>query len=278
MIWALGLALGLVVSLYLAAPFLARDVKTSETAELEAYKNELRALENSNEPEQAKKAILQARLIKAAKSDLPIARAQSIVFPSLIGIVLVAASAGIYTQIGSPNFTPETRQAPPPIMAETETPDFSNLLPRFEARLAENPNDATGWYLYGRTLMLSGDSAAGLRAYEKALELTDTPEIRKEYEAAKNFAGQLQSGPSADDIAAMQNLSEDERQAAIMGMVESLSTRLETEPDDVEGWVRLLRSRKVLNQTEEAEADIARLRRALPNQADDILARAGWSN
>lgn len=278
MIWALGLALGLVVSLYLAAPFLARDVVTFETAEIEAYKNELRALENSEEPEQAKKAILQARLIKAAKSDLPIARAQSFIFPSLIGLVLIAASTGIYALIGSPNFTPEIRQAPPPMVAEADAPDFTELLPRFEARLAENPNDATSWYLYGRTLMLSGDSAAGLRAYEKALELTDTPEIRKEYEAAKNFAEQLESGPSADDIVAMENLSEEDRQAAIESMVESLRSRLEAEPDDIQGWVRLLRSRKVLGQTEAAEADIARLRQALPDQADDILAQAGWAD
>ncbi len=276
MIWVLGMALGLVVSLYLAAPFLARDVATSETAEIEAYKNELRALENSEEPEQAKKAILQARLIKAAKSDLPIARAQSFIFPSLIGLVLIAATTGIYASIGSPNFTPETRQAPPPLVAEADTPNFADLLPRFEARLAENPNDATGWYLYGRTLMLSGDSAAGLRAYEKALELTDTPEIRKEYEAAKKFAEQIQSGPTADDIAAMQNLSEDDRQAVIESMVDGLRARLETEPNDVQGWVRLLRSRKVLGQTDAAKADIARLREALPDRADDILAQAGW--
>lgn len=276
MIWALGLALGLVVSLYLAAPFLARDVANSETIEVEAYKNELRALENSEEPEQTKKAILQARLIKAAKADLPIARARSMIFPALMGLVLTSATAGIYALIGSPNFTPERRQAPPPMVAEADTPNFADLLPRFEARLAENPNDATGWYLYGRTLMLSGDSAAGLRAYEKALELTDTPEIRKEYEAAKKFAEQVQSGPSADDIAAMQNLSEEDRQAAIENMVESLRARLESEPNDVQGWVRLLRSRKVLGQTDTAKADIALLRKALPNQADDILAQAGW--
>ena len=276
MIWALGFALAFVVSLYLAAPFLARDVAKTQTSEVEAYKNELRAIEQSEEPEQAKKAIIQARLLKAAKSDLPIAKAQSMILPSLIGVCLICASLGIYTLIGSPNFKPETRQAPPPMAAEADAPNFQDLLPRFEARLAENPNDATGWYLYGRTLMLSGDSDAGIRAYEKALELTDTPEIRREYEAAKTFAEQVQSGPSAEDIAAMQNLSQAERQAAIQGMVESLRERLEAEPDNIEGWVRLLRSRKVLGQTEEAEDDIARLRQVLPTQADDILTQSGW--
>ena len=277
MIWALGLGLALVVSLYLAAPFLARDVAEPDTIEIEAYKAELRALAQSEEPEAAKKAIIQARLLKAAKADLPITKAQSVIFPTLIGIALIGGSAGVYGLIGSPNFTPESRQAPPPIVAEADTPNFIDLLPRFEARLAENPNDATGWYLYGRTLMLARDSEAGIRAYEKALELTDTPDIRKEYEAAKQFSEQLRSGPSADDISAMQNLSGEDRQAAIENMVESLSTRLEDNPNNVEGWRRLLRARKVLGQSDAAATDIDRLRTALPDQADEIIAQAGWA-
>lgn len=277
MIWVLGFVLCLAVSLYISAPFLARDVASAETAEVDAYKAELRLLDMSEEPEHVRRAIIQARLLKAAKSDLPMAKAQSVILPSLIGLGLVGASLGLYTLLGSPNFTPETRQAPPP-MKEATGPDFQSLLPRFEARLAENPNDATGWYLYGRTLMLSGDSVSGIRAYERALELTDTAEIRKEYEAAKKFAAQVHSSPSAEDIAAMQNLSEADRQAAIMGMVESLRARLETEPADAEGWVRLLRSRKVLGQTDEAQADMGTLRRLLPDQADKIIAQSGWSD
>jgi cytochrome c-type biogenesis protein CcmH/NrfG len=277
MIWALGLGLALVVSFYLAAPFLARNEVASDTAEIEAYKAELRALEQSEEPETAKKAIIQARLLKAAKAELPITKAQSVIFPSIIGIALIGGSAGVYGLIGSPNFTPESRQAPPPMVAEAGTPNFADLLPRFEARLAENPDDATGWYLYGRTLMLAGDSEAGLRAYEKALDLADTPDIRKEYEAAKQFAEQVQSGPSAEDIAAMQNLSEEDRQAAIENMVESLSARLEDNPNNVEGWIRLLRARKVLGQTDAAATDMKRLRTVFPVQANEIIEQAGWT-
>lgn len=277
MIWALGLGLGLVVSLYLAAPFFARDVVESDTTEIDAYKAELRALAQSEEPVAAKKAIIQARLLKAAKADLPIAKAQSVIFPLIIGVALIGGSAGVYGLIGSPNFTPESRQAPPPMVTEADTPNYADLLPRFEARLAENPNDATGWYLYGRTLMLAGDSEAGLRAYEKALELTDTPDIRKEYEAAKQFAQQVGSGPSAEGIASMQNLSQEDRQIAIQNMVESLSARLEDNPNNIEGWRRLLRARKVLGQSDAASTDIKRLKAALPEQADEIIAQTGWA-
>lgn len=278
MIWVMGLLLALAVSFYLATPFLAREINTAEAVEVEAYKAELRALENSSDTDEAKKAIIQARLIKAARSELPIARAQSALFAGLIGVTLIGASATIYAFVGYPDFEPESRQAPPPMVAEAEGSDFRDLLPRFEARLAENPEDATGWYLYGRTLMLAGQSDAGLRAYERALELTDTPEIRKEYEAAKTFAEQLRSGPRVEDIAAMQNLSEEDRQTAIETMVEGLRTRLEKDPSNAEGWVRLLRSRKVLAQTEQAEADIQALRKALPEQADEIIKQSGWND
>ena len=277
MIWVLGIALALVVSLYLVAPFLSKETAVSKTEEIEAYRNELRAIERSEEPEKAKKAIIQARLLKAAKANAPTAGARSLAIPGLICIGLIGSSVGLYSMLGSPNFTPETRQVPP-ATADASAPDFNSLLPRFETRLADNPEDVTGWYLYGRTLMLAGDTSAGLRAYERALELTDTSEIRKEYEAAQKFAGQVKSGPNADDIAAMQSLSEEDRTAAIESMVESLRARLEMDPTDAQDWAKLLRSRKVLKQTAQAKADIEVLREALPEQAEAIIAQSGWKD
>ena len=275
MIWLLGIGLILAVSLYLIAPFLAREVSSKPSVELSSYRDELRAIEQSEEPDAAKKAILQARLLKAARAENPSAGARSILLPVLITAGLIGGSLGIYNVIGAPGFTPEIPQAAPQVV-DSEPTDLRTLLPRFEARLAENPNDATGWTLYGRTLMLVGDTEAGLRAYERALDLNNTPDIRKEYEAAKTFAAQTQNGPSAEDIAAMQNLSEEDRTAAIQGMVDSLRARLETNPTDAQGWLRLLRSRKVLGQTQAGEADIAALRVAMPDQADAIIAQSGW--
>ena len=228
MIWVLGIVLGLVISLYLAAPFLAKETDAPKTEEVDIYREELRAIERSEEPEAAKKAIIQARLLKAAKANAPQSGRRSLALTGLICAGIIGGSIGLYGVLGSPNYTPEVLQAPPPA-AENPATDYARLLPRFEARLADNPEDATGWTLYGRTLMLAGDPVAGLRAYERALELTDTPEIRKEYEAAKKFAAQVQAGPSAEDIAAMQSLSPADRTAAIEGMVESLRERLELE-------------------------------------------------
>lgn len=61
-------------------------------------------------------------------------------------------------------------------------------------------------------------------------------------------------GPSADDIAAAETMAPDEQAAMIEGMVSGLAARLEGEPDDVEGWLRLIRSYVVLGRTEAAAA------------------------
>ncbi len=46
-------------------------------------------------------------------------------------------------------------------------------------------------------------------------------------------------------------------------MVEGLARKLQANPKDADGWVRLLRSRMVLKQGEQAGRDLATARRAL---------------
>lgn len=71
-----------------------------------------------------------------------------------------------------------------------------------------------------------------------------------------------QSGPSAADIAAAEQMSAADRSAFIASMVDRLATRLEQEPDDLDGWIRLGNAYLVLGnrvRTEEAIANAARL-------------------
>jgi cytochrome c-type biogenesis protein CcmH len=58
----------------------------------------------------------------------------------------------------------------------------------------------------------------------------------------------LPPGPTADQVAAAGQMTDDGRQAMIKGMVEQLSARLKANPRDREGWERLIRSRMVLGQ------------------------------
>lgn len=60
-------------------------------------------------------------------------------------------------------------------------------------------------------------------------------------------------GPGEDDIAAAADMTPEERQAMIEGMVAQLSDRLATEGGSVEDWERLIRSLAVLERLPEAQ-------------------------
>lgn len=59
-------------------------------------------------------------------------------------------------------------------------------------------------------------------------------------------------GPSAADIEAAEGMSAEDRNAMIAGMVDNLAARLDQAPDDIEGWLRLIRSYTMLGRQEEA--------------------------
>jgi cytochrome c-type biogenesis protein CcmH len=77
-----------------------------------------------------------------------------------------------------------------------------------------------------------------------------------------------ESGPSAADVQAAQNLSPDQRLAMISGMVSQLAQRLESDPNDAEGWARLVRSYMVLGRSADAKAALAKARTALAGKSD----------
>jgi cytochrome c-type biogenesis protein CcmH len=61
-------------------------------------------------------------------------------------------------------------------------------------------------------------------------------------------------GPSADDVQAAAGMSEADRSAMIGGMVERLAGRLAEDPNDAEGWQRLIRAYAVLGRNDDAKA------------------------
>ena len=48
-------------------------------------------------------------------------------------------------------------------------------------------------------------------------------------------------------------MSDDDRDAMVRGMVDGLAARLQEEPDDLQGWLMLIRSYAVLQEAEAAE-------------------------
>jgi cytochrome c-type biogenesis protein CcmH len=71
-------------------------------------------------------------------------------------------------------------------------------------------------------------------------------------------AGAARNGPSQTDIDAASQMSADDRNAMIAGMVARLDERLKENPKDAEGWQRLVRSYVVLGRTDEARSALSR--------------------
>ena len=75
-------------------------------------------------------------------------------------------------------------------------------------------------------------------------------------------------GPSAAQIAAATKQSPDQQTAMIRGMVDGLAARLQQDGSDLDGWVRLVRSYKVLGELDKAQSAISDAQRALANDPE----------
>ncbi|PZM17072.1 c-type cytochrome biogenesis protein CcmI [Rhizobium tubonense] len=70
--------------------------------------------------------------------------------------------------------------------------------------------------------------------------------------------------PTAGDIASAETMNSGDRQQMIRGMVESLNAKLTENPDNFEGWIRLVRSYAVLNDKDRATDALKRGLAAFP--------------
>ena len=68
-------------------------------------------------------------------------------------------------------------------------------------------------------------------------------------------------GPSREDIEAANQMSRQERMNFIRSMVERLAERLEENPNDLNGWRRLLRAYRVLGEKEKAQMVLKRIKK-----------------
>jgi cytochrome c-type biogenesis protein CcmH len=82
-------------------------------------------------------------------------------------------------------------------------------------------------------------------------------------------------GPNAADVEAAQGMSSEDRTTMIRGMVEGLAARLDREPNDIEGWRRLGRARRVLGDIEQSKVAYARAAELAPDRVDLLQDYAG---
>ncbi len=271
-------------------------------------------------------------------------------------VVLPAGAIWLYLALGSPGLPGQPLAARDEITAAvTESAGGGNmaqLVERLAARLEEQPGDARGWELLGRSYGQLGRFREAVAAFDRALALDPenlvlletraeslvrvaqgmvTPAAEAAFRDAlkkdqKSFVASyylalaafqaghyrrayddwlrlgrgaepgapwlaavqegldqaavrlgieaaalavsapepLAVGPDAGEIEAAAEMSAGDRQAFIRSMVARLAARLEDQPDDVEGWLRLARSYQVLGEAGEARRVLQKLLDSLP--------------
>jgi len=166
-------------------------------------------------------------------------------------------------------------------MAEGRVTPAAELAFR-RARERAPADPAAGYYL-GLAALQAGEPEQALSRWRDLLEAA--PEqapwresIRGQIMRVERSLGQAaepRSAPPAvtpEAMANAQDMTPAERQAMIGAMVDRLAARLEDNPDDYEGWLRLARARLVLGETAAAQAALERAEAAAPPELKDEIA------
>jgi cytochrome c-type biogenesis protein CcmH len=148
------------------------------------------------------------------------------------------------------------------------------VTPAAEAEFAKSGNDPRARFYGAEAAVQRGDNAAAKAALQALLADAPADAPWRKAVAARlteitpdepRTSTKAPAGPNAQDIAAAQSMSPEQRQAMIRGMVERLAARLEQQPNDKEGWSRLAHAYDVLGDAEKARA--ARARAAAAGEA-----------
>ncbi|MBV9017799.1 MAG: c-type cytochrome biogenesis protein CcmI [Alphaproteobacteria bacterium] len=153
----------------------------------------------------------------------------------------------------------------------------------FETALADKESAPRSRYYLALAKAQQGDTKAALQGWvdlaaDAPADAEWLPLVRQRIaEAAakigvdpanlKTSSGMPSPAAVAATAQATANASPEERRAMIEGMVGKLATRLEQQPDDVEGWARLGRSYMVLGDAQKARDAYARAVKLKPDDA-----------
>lgn len=269
MIWFVSLLLLGIAGVYLVFPFLAGNASDEVDALDEARQQratvDLDAAEGRLSPQAATEAreALDHRIL--ALLDAPAQattdqRLKSLVI-ILVPAVLLLGGVGIYTQVGNPGYEPITMAEFQAQQAAALPDTLENLVVELRARLEADPNPPfDGYVLLARSYLRVGQVENGLAAYNVAIDLSGGDDaVVTERNRVIQILQDRAAVPAIDPEARAQieAMSPDDQAAMIDGMVEGLAIRLEQDPSDFQGWMRLIRARTVMGDLDQARLDLA---------------------
>lgn len=162
-------------------------------------------------------------------------------------------------------------------MAPAERPDMVQaMVVRLAARLDDDPNNFDGWMRLIRSYAMLDKEDKAKEALATAMaQFKNAPfPTQKLTDLAKDLnlnGGEGRPGPTQEQVADAKNMSTKDRNAMIQSMVARLAERLESEPNDAEGWMRLARSYNVLKLPEKARDALAQAVKAAPAKTDILI-------
>lgn len=281
MIWVVFLLLLVGAGIYLLSPFL-NGARGDAPAALEEARQQRATVDqdeaagrlNAEAAEEARDA-LDRRIL--ASLDAPLGmrgggRLKSIAL-GVVPAVLLLGGIGLYTQVGSPNYQPVTFAEFQAEQAATLPDSLEELVVQLRDRLEADPNaPADGYVLLARSYFRLGRIEDGLAAYEIAIESSSSaPMIVAERDRVVQMLQDRAAAPQIDPEARarIEAMSADDQAVMIENMVEGLAVRLEQEPADIQGWMRLIRARTVLGQADQAQRDLASAQKIFPSETPE---------
>jgi len=144
---------------------------------------------------------------------------------------------------------------------------------RLEESLKLKPDNPRARYYLALALEQEGKGPQARAAFEALVK--DSPKdaawlpLVEKHIAGLSADGDAPGNPTAGDVAAAEDMSAGDRQQMIAGMVEGLAAKLEENPDNFEGWMRIIRSYVVLNQKPKAQAALQTALKTFPADSEN---------
>lgn len=172
--WTIGAALAALALGLVLWPLLrgrGQRAVSRDGANLAIYRDQMRELEAdlaagklAREDYERSRAELESRVLEDVEGrEAPIARRGAPLAAAIVGIAVPLVALGVYLAVGTPGAV-ESRLHGEQITAG----QIESMVERLAARLRENPEDADGWKLLGRSYSVLGRFDEAVDAYAKA--------------------------------------------------------------------------------------------------------------
>lgn len=152
----------------------------------------------------------------------------------------------------------------------------------FRQAQINEPRDATGFFFEALALSQDQKRSEAISAWEVLIgrfEQQNPPWLAvaqqtlaalKAEAVAEAAAGDETKGPTAEDVEEISSFSEEDRNELIASMVDGLAARLESDPNNLNGWLQLIRSYIVLERKSDAVSALKKARATFKDNAQSL--------